>query len=51
MRWFDLKRFNVRVRHFFARQSKPVFLEPDDNRRELQIPSNAISNGITPNPR
>lgn len=51
MRWFDLKRFNARVMHYYKNQKEPVFLEANDNRRELQIPQSAQAQGIEANPR
>uniref|UniRef100_UPI0039A49953 RagB/SusD family nutrient uptake outer membrane protein n=1 Tax=Ornithobacterium rhinotracheale TaxID=28251 RepID=UPI0039A49953 len=50
-RWFDLKRFNSRVMHYYKNQREPVFLEANDNRRELQIPQSAQAQGIEANPR
>ena len=50
MRWFDVKRFNIVVNH--ETYNKPVnILVKDDNRRALQIPTHASSNGIELNPR
>jgi len=50
MRWFDHKRFNTRVRHYFA-NGEVAYLQKDDARRQLQIPMNAQSQGIVANPR
>lgn len=50
MRWFDVKRFDIVVKH--ETNNKPVnILAKDDNRRALQIPLHATSNGIELNPR
>lgn len=50
IRWFDIKRFNIVVVH--ETFSKPTnTLEKDDNRRALQIPLSASSNGVEKNPR
>lgn len=49
-RWFDHKRFNTRVRHWLD-DKEQMFLEPNDPRRELQLPEQAISAGLEPNPR
>nr|WP_315200492.1 RagB/SusD family nutrient uptake outer membrane protein [uncultured Flavobacterium sp.] len=50
MRWFDVKRFNIVVNHEI--ENKPTnILVKDDNRRALQIPLHATSNGVELNPR
>ncbi|RXM48922.1 RagB/SusD family nutrient uptake outer membrane protein [Flavobacterium sp. YO12] len=50
LRWFDIKRFNIVVKHETA--NKPVnTLAKDDNRRALQIPLHASSTGVELNPR
>ena len=50
LRWFDIKRFNLVVRH--ETSNKPAnILVKDDNRRALQIPLHASSTGIELNPR
>ena len=50
MRWFDHKRFNTQVRHYFADGSESL-LSDKDLRKQLQIPMNAQSQGIEANPR
>ncbi len=50
-RWYDIKRFNIEVTHTSYDKSKSDVLRKDDPRRELQIPTDALSFGITPNPR
>jgi hypothetical protein len=50
MRWFDVKRFNIVVRH--ETTNKPVnILVKGDNRRALQIPLHASNTGVELNPR
>ena len=50
LRWFDIKRFNLPVYHIDANRNKYT-LESKDLRKSIQIPSSAISLGLTPNPR
>jgi hypothetical protein len=51
LRWFDILRHKIPVMHN-VHGSKPITLEPDDLRRVLQIPREAISVGkLLPNPR
>jgi len=49
LRWIDNKRLGMKVVHVKGGQT--MELTKDDPRRELQIPEDAISNGITANPR
>lgn len=50
MRYFDVKRFNIVVKHETI--NKPInTLVKDDKRRAIQIPLHATSNGIEANPR
>lgn len=49
IRWIDNKRLGMKVVHVKAGQT--MELTKDDPRRELQIPEDAVSNGITANPR
>jgi len=49
LRWIDNKRLGMKVVHVKAGQT--MELTKDDPRRELQIPEDAVSNGITANPR
>ena len=49
LRWIDNKRLGMKVIHVKGGQT--MELPKDDPRRELQIPEDAISNGITANPR
>lgn len=51
LRWFDIKRFQFPVTHVLADGSMTT-LEPQDNRKVLQIPQSAIDvGGLEPNPR
>lgn len=50
LRWFDIRRFHLAVK----RTSKSSYyfpLEKEDPRKVLQIPTEAIQRGLTPNPR
>ena len=55
LRWFDIKRYGIEI----SRRSVSVnatfteldVLTKDDPRRAIQIPSDVISAGLTPNPR
>lgn len=49
IRWFDNKRLGMKITHTSSRGT--FELTKDDPRRELQIPQDAISNGIIQNPR
>ncbi len=52
LRWFDVRRFNIKVEHITDDSGTNVLtLEKDDPKRQLQIPIDAIAAGITPNPR
>jgi hypothetical protein len=50
LRWFDVKRFALKVEHEIE-DNQIITLEKNDNRKLLQIPGIAIARGITPNPR
>ena len=51
MRWFDIKRYGIPVNHVLQ-NGGVVTLEPDDERKVLQIPQAAIDvGGLEPNPR
>ncbi|MGO3708070.1 RagB/SusD family nutrient uptake outer membrane protein [Mesonia hippocampi] len=50
LRWFDIKRFNLKVEHKVFTETTRV-LEKDDNKRLLQIPPHATAAGIEANPR
>lgn len=57
MRWFDVKRYGIEItrRTLSTTLIDPVsendVLTLDDERRAIQIPSDVISAGLTPNPR
>ncbi|MFC5048098.1 RagB/SusD family nutrient uptake outer membrane protein [Aquimarina hainanensis] len=50
LRWFDIRRYNMEVIHrdFFDNE---FVLTKEDNRKQLQIPADAIAFGLQPNPR
>ncbi len=50
LRWFDIRRFNLEVTHEDFVGNKMV-LEKEDNRKQLQLPPDAISFGLQPNAR
>ncbi len=50
MRWFDIKRYNFAIRHTMYSGAELV-LAPNDPRRAVQIPQDALNNGISPNPK
>jgi hypothetical protein len=57
MRWFDVKRYGIEItrRTLSTTSINPVaeydVLTIDDERRAIQLPSDVISAGLTPNPR
>lgn len=55
LRWFDIKRYGIEIYRRTMQSGKPVtigdMLKVRDNRCALQIPTDVISAGITPNPR
>lgn len=53
LRWFDIKRFNLPVTHVLpVSEGGGTFeLTANDLRKAIQIPDDAISFGLTPNPR
>lgn len=55
LRWLDIKRFGITVYRRFIRDDGGIDvtdkMEPNDLRRAIQLPSDAISAGIQPNPR
>lgn len=50
LRWFDIKRFNMKVIHNID-EGSPIELTENDNRKVLQIPIAAQLFGIQPNAR
>lgn len=55
IRWFDILRHKITVRHNFIDENSDITYEellPDDPRRAFQIPDDAINlGGLEPNPR
>lgn len=51
LRWFDIRRFNLKVEHEEAVEGTEFVLETNDLRKQLQIPQDALNSGITENPR
>jgi hypothetical protein len=50
MRWFDNRRFNMPVEHEIDDEDY-IVLQKNDLRFQLQIPADAINDGLTPNER
>jgi len=50
-RWFDLKRYGIEITHVIGTGGTIITLPYDDDRRAIQIPSDVIGAGVTPNPR
>lgn len=50
MRWFDILRHNIPVVHYTV-EGETLVLPPDDLRRVIQIPQEAVLAGIELNPR
>lgn len=51
LRWFDIRRFQIPVQHLLE-NGAAITLQPDDERKVLQIPQAAIDvGGLEPNPR
>ena len=50
LRWFDIRRFDLKITHRFF-DAPPNILQKGDNRRVLQIPLAASNQGIEKNPR
>ena len=53
LRWFDIKRYNIEITHELPlTDGGGIFiLEADDLRKVIQIPTDALNSGLTPNPR
>lgn len=49
LRWFDIKRYGIEVRHKMGLEPEMI-LTWNDPRRALQIPSTVIEAGMAPNP-
>jgi len=50
LRWFDIRRFNIKVVHE-VKNGSPITLEETDVRKVLQIPTSAQQYGLEPNER
>jgi hypothetical protein len=51
LRWYDIKRFEIEVKHLTL-EGSIIELDNDDDRKLLQIPQSAIDvGGLDPNPR
>ena len=48
LRWFDIKRYGIEVRHKQGMEAEKI-LKWDDPRRAIQIPASVIEAGMTPN--
>ena len=48
LRWFDIKRYGIEVRHKQGLEAEKI-LAWDDIRRAIEIPSTVIEAGMTPN--
>ncbi|WP_062058982.1 RagB/SusD family nutrient uptake outer membrane protein [Aquimarina longa] len=53
LRWFDIKRHNIAVTHVLpiSEGGESFTLTETDLRKAIQIPNDALSFGLTPNPR
>lgn len=53
LRWFDIKRYNIPISHQFPINlgGELIELEAQDLRKAIQIPANALAQGLIPNPR
>ena len=50
-RWFDIRRYGIELEHIVGESATRVILTHDDDRRAIQIPSDVIGAGLTPNRR
>ncbi|MBW3517852.1 RagB/SusD family nutrient uptake outer membrane protein [Flavobacterium sp. NKUCC04_CG] len=50
-RWFDIKRFNLEVRHRLLIENEEIVLGKKDNRKAIQVPAQVAQYGVVPNPR
>lgn len=50
-RWFDIKRYGIELEHIYGENATKSTLTYDDKRRAIQIPSDVIGAGLTPNSR
>lgn len=56
LRWFDIKRYGIKVTRRLVDGGKvaqvlPYVLDKRDNRQAFQLPADVITAGMTPNPR
>lgn len=51
LRWFDIVRLKIPIVHSVLNTTVKIELGPDDPRRVIQIPQEAIASGLEPNPR
>lgn len=50
LRWLDIKRLNIEVKHSFT-DAATIILKQDDNKRAMQLPAHVLANGLEKNPR
>ena len=50
-RWYDIKRYNLEVKHSYLIEGKTEVLTANDLRKAIQLPQSALAAGLTPNPR
>lgn len=50
-RWYDIKRYNLEVKHEYLIEGKTEVLTANDLRKAIQLPQSALGAGLTPNPR
>lgn len=51
LRWFDIKRYGIEIKHIIGSDAVVKTLTWNDERRAIQLPQEVIVSGITPNPR
>ena len=53
LRWFDIKRWDIAIQHQLpvSLGGELITLPSGDLRRAIQLPDNALAQGLTPNPR
>jgi hypothetical protein len=51
MRWLDILRLKIPVKHTLKKEGVVINLGPDDSRRVLQLPKTATLSGLEMNPR
>ena len=50
-RWFDIRRYGIELEHIQGENARKIILLHNDERRAIQIPSDVVGAGLTPNPR